>query len=131
MRTLYRRKCTEPTIGIWKTNAAESAKSWNRYNRQRLHSALRYLTPEEFEHAIEARKRHGADVSSGKPNRFTTTLTGAASTYEVAVPVVSSLNYPVTPPCRSSSVCSGSRKPPRYCLQTRLRRYCLRPMPEC
>jgi hypothetical protein len=71
-------KCTKPTIGIWKTNAAESANSWNRCNRQRLHSALRHLTPEEFEHAIDARKRHGADASSGKPNRFTATLTGAA-----------------------------------------------------
>jgi transposase InsO family protein len=37
------------------------------YNRQRLHSALRYLTPEEFERASEARGSDGADGSSGKP----------------------------------------------------------------
>lgn len=38
------------------------------YNRQRLHSALRYLTPEEFEQATEAKKSDGADGSGGKPN---------------------------------------------------------------
>ena len=37
------------------------------YNRQRLHSALRYLTPEEFEQASEARGSDGADGSGGKP----------------------------------------------------------------
>ena len=37
------------------------------YNRQRLHSALRYLTPEEFEQASEARGSDGADGSDGKP----------------------------------------------------------------
>jgi transposase InsO family protein len=37
------------------------------YNRQRLHSALRYLTPEEFERASEARGSDGADGSGGKP----------------------------------------------------------------
>ncbi len=37
------------------------------YNRQRLHSALRYLTTEEFEQASEARGRDGADGSGGKP----------------------------------------------------------------
>jgi len=37
------------------------------YNRQRLHSALRYLTPEEFERASEARGSDGADGSDGKP----------------------------------------------------------------
>ena len=37
------------------------------HNRQRLHSALRYLTPEEFERASEARGSDGADGSGGKP----------------------------------------------------------------
>ena len=37
------------------------------YNRQRLHSALRYLTPEEFERASEARGSDGADGRGGKP----------------------------------------------------------------
>jgi len=37
------------------------------YNRQRLHSALRYLTPEEFERTSEARGSDGADGSGGKP----------------------------------------------------------------
>jgi putative transposase len=37
------------------------------YNRQRLHSALRYLTPEEFERESEARGSDGADGSGGKP----------------------------------------------------------------
>ena len=38
------------------------------YNRQRLHSALRYLTPEEFEQASQSSKSDGADGSGGKPN---------------------------------------------------------------
>ena len=38
------------------------------YNRQRLHSALRYLTPEEFEQASEALESDGAAGSGGKPN---------------------------------------------------------------
>ena len=37
------------------------------YNRQRLHSALRYLTPEEFEQASQALESDGADGSGGKP----------------------------------------------------------------
>jgi len=37
------------------------------YNRQRLHSALRYLTPEEFEQASIAKESDGADGSGGKP----------------------------------------------------------------
>jgi putative transposase len=37
------------------------------YNRQRLHSALRYLTPEEFEHISQARGNDGSDGSGGKP----------------------------------------------------------------
>jgi hypothetical protein len=37
------------------------------YNRQRLHSALRYLTPEEFERASEARGSDGSDGSDGEP----------------------------------------------------------------
>jgi putative transposase len=37
------------------------------YNRQRLHSALSYLTPEEFEQASEATGSDGADGSGGKP----------------------------------------------------------------
>ncbi len=37
------------------------------YNRQRLHSALRYLTPEEFEQASEARGSDGTDGNDGKP----------------------------------------------------------------
>jgi putative transposase len=38
------------------------------YNRQRLHSALRYLTPEEFEQASQAKGSDGTDGSGGKPN---------------------------------------------------------------
>jgi putative transposase len=37
------------------------------YNRQRLHSALRYLTPEEFEQASDVRESDGADGNGGKP----------------------------------------------------------------
>ena len=37
------------------------------YNRQRLHSALRYLTPEEFERNSQARESDGADGNGGKP----------------------------------------------------------------
>jgi putative transposase len=37
------------------------------YNRQRLHSALRYLTPEEFEQASKAKESDGDDGSDGKP----------------------------------------------------------------
>jgi hypothetical protein len=37
------------------------------YNRKRLHSALRYLTPEEFEQISQARESDGADGSGGKP----------------------------------------------------------------
>ena len=37
------------------------------YNRKRLHSALRYLTPEEFEQASQARGSDGSDGSGGKP----------------------------------------------------------------
>lgn len=37
------------------------------YNRQRLHSALRYLTPEEFEQASQAKQSDGTDGSGGKP----------------------------------------------------------------
>ena len=37
------------------------------YNRQRLHSALRYLTPEEFEQASGALESDGAAGSGGKP----------------------------------------------------------------
>src|SRR6202789_362450 len=47
------------------------------YNRQRLHSALRYLTPEEFEQASQARGSDGADGSGGKTkSRFPTAPTG-------------------------------------------------------
>jgi Integrase core domain len=38
------------------------------YNCQRLHSALRYLTPEEFEQASQAKESDGADGSGGKPS---------------------------------------------------------------
>jgi hypothetical protein len=37
------------------------------YNRRRLHSALRYQAPEEFEQASEAHESDGADGSGGKP----------------------------------------------------------------
>ena len=37
------------------------------YNKQRLHSALRYLTPEEFEDGSQAHGNDGSDGSDGKP----------------------------------------------------------------
>ena len=37
------------------------------YNRQRLHSALRYLTPEEFDRLTRLAGSDGADGSGGKP----------------------------------------------------------------
>ena len=37
------------------------------YNKQRLHSALRYLTPEEFEDGNQAHGNDGSDGSGGKP----------------------------------------------------------------
>jgi len=37
------------------------------YNRQRMHSALRYLTPDEFERESDARGSDGPDGSGGKP----------------------------------------------------------------
>jgi transposase InsO family protein len=44
------------------------------YNRQRLHSALRYLTPEEFEQISQASGSDGADGSGGKPKAGFPTL---------------------------------------------------------
>lgn len=37
------------------------------YNRQRLHSALRYATPEEFEQSMTIVESDGADGNGGKP----------------------------------------------------------------
>ena len=38
------------------------------YNQQRLHSALCYLTPDEFEKSLKAVESDGADGNGGKPN---------------------------------------------------------------
>ena len=49
------------------------------YNRQRLHSALRYLTPEEFEQASQAKESDGTDGSGGKPSAGLPPLPSAPS----------------------------------------------------
>jgi hypothetical protein len=36
------------------------------YNQQRLHSALRYLTPDEFEKSLKTVESDGADGNGGK-----------------------------------------------------------------
>ena len=46
------------------------------YNRQRLHSALHYLMPDEFEKSLKTVVSDGADGNGGNRNRFPTVPTG-------------------------------------------------------
>ena len=55
-------------------------------NRQRLHSALRYRTPEEFEHVIEARGSDGTDGKGGKPKNGLPPLPQALEAPHLVVP---------------------------------------------